>query len=78
MLKIKISDIDTIFEISAKLGVITYLQSLVKYDIDGSLICDNRLEYVYDYANSFLFDAQYETVMELRELIEREDFACIT
>lgn len=78
MLKIKISDVDELFDLSAKLGVITYLQSLVKYDIDGGLTCDKRIDFVYKYADAFLFDIQYETMIALRQLIEREDFTQIS
>ena len=74
MLKIKISDIDELFEISAKLGVVTYLQSLVTYDMDGGLICDNRLDFVKKHVDAFLFEIQYETTLALRQLIERDDF----
>jgi len=77
MLKIKISDIDKLFELSATLGVVTYLQHLVKYDADSRIICNEQLAFTYDYANSFLFDIQHETVIALRKLIEREDFTII-
>ena len=74
MLKIKISDIDELFDISAKLGAITYLQALVKYDTDGNLIHDNRLDFVKQHVDAMLFEIQYETTLALRQLVERDDF----
>lgn len=38
MLNIKIQDIDTLYELASVFGVLTYLQSLVHYDIAEGVV----------------------------------------
>lgn len=74
MLKIHISKIDELLDLCAQLGLVTYLQWLFYQDEASGASDNDDLHFAHEYAKVFLFDAQYEAVIRLRELITGDDF----
>lgn len=74
MLRVKLEDADALGQILVQLGVVTYLQGLLLYDKDGKSVLSEDLSFAHGDARNYLWDWQCETVLELKKLIEKEDF----
>lgn len=74
MLKIKLKDIDALYDILTELGVITYLQGLVQYEEPAKGDREDVLDFARKSAEGYLLEWQLETVLEFKELLYREDF----
>ncbi|MBQ4040375.1 MAG: hypothetical protein IJO77_02200 [Oscillospiraceae bacterium] len=75
MLKIHISTIDELNELTAQLGVVTYLQDLILYDENCDMLGSDDLVFAREFAKAFIFETQYKTVTQLRSLVTGENFA---
>ena len=71
MPKIKLDDVDKLYDLSLELGMLTYLQGLMCYN-HTDLAQD--FEFAKNYAREVLFDKQAEVVCELRRLLEKDGF----
>ncbi len=76
-MKMKLEDADTLGEITAQLGMITYLQGLLLYDKEGKSVLTEDLAFVRRDAENYLWDWQCEVVLKLKKLICKEDFITI-
>ena len=74
MLKIHISTIDELNELTAQLGVVTYLQDLILYDENCDMLGSDDLVFAREFAKAFIFDIQYKTVTKLRSLVTSDSF----
>ncbi len=74
MREIKLQYLDELFELSTEIGILTYLQDLVKTNMDESRFNSNGLESFAREALSRLIEQQYELVGKLWALLERQDF----
>lgn len=61
--------------ISTELGILTYLQSLLKYDNTGNVICDAALNCYREECDFYLWEKQFETVKKFKALLQKSDFA---
>lgn len=73
MLQIKISDLDTLNDLSQEMGILVYLQQLVNAEDDS--IDDSRLAFGIPDVIEYLSDLQYKAAVQLQMLVTKDDFA---
>lgn len=73
MLQMDIRNYDKLFELVMRLSAITFLQGALT---DEEYVTYNGKEFDYAllYARNALYDEQKKTVLEIKELIGKEDF----
>ncbi len=74
MRKIKLQQLDELFEICTEIGILAYLQDLVKNDIDEHRFNQNGLDGFGKEALPHLIERQYDAVNKLWTLLDSEDF----
>lgn len=74
MRKIKLQQLDELFEICTEIGILAYLQDLVKYDMDERRFNQNGLDGFGKEALPQLIEQQYDAVNKLWTLLDSEDF----
>ena len=75
MREIKLNHLDELFSLTDQLGVITYLQELVRIDQCDMVQRDAEMSFAHECAGIYLWMWQHETVLKLRQLLTSEDFA---
>lgn len=74
MRKINLRQLDELFELCTEIGILAYLQDLVKNDIDEHRFNQNGLDGFGKEALPHLIERQYDAVNKLWTLLDSEDF----
>ncbi len=74
MRKIELQQLDELFELCTEIGISTYLQDLVKTDMDERRFKQNGLDDFGKEALPHLIERQYDAVNKLWKLLDSEDF----
>ena len=73
MLMLDIRNYDKLFELVMRLSAITFLQGVLS---DEEYVAYNGADFSFalTYTRSLMYDEQKKTVLEIKELISKEDF----
>lgn len=70
MLKVKVRDMDTVYDLFLQLTVVNYLQELVAYDKCAGIIADGTSDSICGETENYLLDWQGETLSKLEKVLE--------
>ena len=73
MPNIKLADVDELYSIMYDLEVLVYLQGLLEFDADDSVL-EHGFEFVHRHAQYFLWKKELEAIQKLSVLLCKDGF----
>ena len=73
MPNIKLADVDELYSIMYDLEVLVYLQGLMEFDADDSVL-EHGFKFAHRHAQNFLWEKEFEAVQKLSALLCKDDF----